>query len=141
MKENFDKALSFTLGPNIEGGYSNDPHDPGGETKYGISKRSYPNLNIKDLTLDGAKWLYKKDFWNKCDCDEIDWPFDIILFDSAVQHGISKALTLCQESKTWQDFLFNRIAYYCRITDKTNDRYLHGWMNRMVALYSYIKKG
>jgi lysozyme family protein len=129
MRENFSRSLAFILGPNIEGGYSFDLGDPGGETKYGISKRTYPHLDIKNLTLDDAKWLYSKDYWNLCNCD------------SAVQHGVGKALKLCQESDTWQDLLFNRIAYYCRITDKTNDRYLHGWMNRVVALYLEIKKG
>src|SRR5512137_1244197 len=107
MKDNFEKALAFVLGPNIEGGYSFDPDDPGGETKYGISKRTYPLYNIKNLTLADAKWLYKRDYWDKCDCDGMDWPFDIILFDSAVQHGVAKASLLCQESKTWQDFLLN----------------------------------
>ena len=40
-----------------EGEYSNDPNDPGGETKWGISKRAYPNLDIKNLTRDGAKTI------------------------------------------------------------------------------------
>lgn len=50
---------------NIEGGYSNDPDDPGGETKYGISKRSYPNVDIKNLTVQQAIDIYTKDFWNR----------------------------------------------------------------------------
>jgi lysozyme family protein len=49
----------------IEGGYVNDPDDPGGETKYGITKRSYPNLDIKNLSLDDAKVIYERDFWNR----------------------------------------------------------------------------
>jgi lysozyme family protein len=55
MKDNFDKALSFVL--SWEGGYSNDPDDPGGETNFGISKRSYPNENIKDMTKERASEL------------------------------------------------------------------------------------
>lgn len=46
-----------------EGGYVNNPADPGGETKYGISKRAYPTLDIASLTLDQAEAIYKKDFW------------------------------------------------------------------------------
>ncbi len=42
----------------------NDPIDPGGETKYGISKRSYPHEDIKHLNLKRAAWLYEQDFWN-----------------------------------------------------------------------------
>lgn len=50
---------------NREGVYVNDPYDPGGETKYGICKRSYPNLNIKELTLEEAKKIYHRDFWKR----------------------------------------------------------------------------
>ena len=48
-----------------EGGYVDDPDDPGGETNYGISKRSYPNLDIKNLTVDKAIEIYYNDFWLK----------------------------------------------------------------------------
>ncbi|MBR1734340.1 MAG: hypothetical protein IJ730_02670, partial [Alphaproteobacteria bacterium] len=47
--EKFKKAFNYML--KNEGGYVNDPADPGKETKYGISKRSYPNLNIRQLSL------------------------------------------------------------------------------------------
>lgn len=45
-----------------EGGYVNDPNDRGGETKYGISKRSYPDVDIKNLTIPKAKAIYIRDF-------------------------------------------------------------------------------
>lgn len=57
----FDAAIGVVLGN--EGGYVCDPADPGGETKYGISKRAYPELDIKNLTLDQAKDIYRRDFW------------------------------------------------------------------------------
>jgi lysozyme family protein len=46
-----------------EGGYTFDSSDPGGETKFGISKRSYPHLNIKSLTVIDATAIYLRDFW------------------------------------------------------------------------------
>jgi lysozyme family protein len=46
-----------------EGGYTFNPADPGGETKFGICKRAYPNLDIKNLTEDGAKEIYQRDYW------------------------------------------------------------------------------
>lgn len=57
----FEDSIDHVL--QNEGGYVNDVNDPGGETRYGISKRSYPNLDIKNLTLDQAKAIYRRDFW------------------------------------------------------------------------------
>lgn len=48
-----------------EGGYANNPDDPGGETKFGISKRSYPDLDIANITADDAQQIFKKDFFDK----------------------------------------------------------------------------
>ena len=53
MKTTFDEIIEKVL--EHEGGYVNDPDDLGGETKYGITKRFYPDVDIKNLTIDGAK--------------------------------------------------------------------------------------
>ena len=52
-----------------EGGYVYDKDDPGGETKYGISKRAYPDFDIKNLTKDDAKAIYLRDFWQRAKTD------------------------------------------------------------------------
>lgn len=57
----FDLAVGKVLW--LEGGYVDDPDDPGGETKYGISKRAYPHLNIKELTREQAVEIYREDYW------------------------------------------------------------------------------
>jgi len=57
----FEDAIGTIL--KNEGGYVNNPNDPGGETKYGISKSSYPNVDIKNLTVEGATAIYRRDFW------------------------------------------------------------------------------
>ncbi|KKK79728.1 hypothetical protein LCGC14_2830570, partial [marine sediment metagenome] len=67
---NFEKSAE-KLGI-FEGGYSNDKNDAGGETNHGISKRSYPELDIKNLTKDDAKKIFKRDFWNPLNLDY--WP-------------------------------------------------------------------
>jgi len=59
---NFNKAFQSLI--LLEGAYSNDLLDNGGETKYGITKKQYPHLNIKDLSLDQAKEIYYQDYWN-----------------------------------------------------------------------------
>ena len=88
----FDKLI------NHEGGYVFNPHDPGGETKFGISKRSYPHLDIHSLTLADAKTIYKRDFWDRAQCDKLhpDLAFD--LFDGAVNSGIGQAIRWLQRA-------------------------------------------
>jgi len=49
----------------IEGGLTNDRHDHGGLTKYGISQNSYPNLDIANLTVAQALDIYERDYWNR----------------------------------------------------------------------------
>jgi lysozyme family protein len=57
----FDQAIGFII--ENERGYVNDPRDPGGETNFGISRRSYPNLDIRGLTREKAISIYRADFW------------------------------------------------------------------------------
>jgi lysozyme family protein len=93
----FLKAFDYLM--YHEGGYVNHPNDPGGETKYGISKRSYPHLNIKDLTRDQARQIYFVDFWHKCECEDIeDETIATKFFDLAVHTGISQAVKLIQRA-------------------------------------------
>lgn len=68
-RQRFERLIGMIL--NHEGGYVNDPVDPGGETKYGISKRTYPYLDIKNLTVDQAKDIYYRDWWKPLRCPEI----------------------------------------------------------------------
>jgi hypothetical protein len=57
----FDMAVALVL--KHEGGLVDDPNDPGGLTNFGISQRSYPNVDIRNLTADDAKAIYKRDYW------------------------------------------------------------------------------
>ena len=92
----FDKAFERVIGH--EGGYVNDPRDPGGETKYGISKRAYPFADIKNLTLDQAKEIYRRDYWDKCHIDELPGSVRFDMFDTAVNSGVGTAIKLIQRS-------------------------------------------
>ena len=93
---NFDKAFERLIGH--EGGYVNDPRDPGGETKFGISKRSYPAEDIKGLTLDRAKAIYRRDFWGVAGCDAVPDAMKFDLFDMAVNSGPVTAIKTLQRS-------------------------------------------
>ena len=92
----FDRAFELLIGS--EGGYVNDPHDPGGETKYGISKRSYPTLDIASLTLADAKRIYHRDFWIFISGDALPWPLSYFVFDAAVNQGVAPAIRMLQQA-------------------------------------------
>jgi lysozyme family protein len=83
-----------------EDGYVFNPNDPGGETNYGISKRAYPNLDIKNLTRDAAKEIYRRDFWRYDSIVNQDVATKI--FDIGANQGpitaVSRPLSGCERS-------------------------------------------
>jgi len=94
---NFDIAFELVIGH--EGGYTPArPGDPGGETKFGISKRSYPMEDIPNLTLERAKLLYKRDFWGPAGCDVVPDFLRFHIFDFAVNSGPKTAIKALQRS-------------------------------------------
>lgn len=88
----FDKLISH------EGGYVNHASDPGGETNYGISKRAYPSLDIKALTLADAKAIYKRDYWDRAQCDQLPSQLSYLVFDAAVNSGIGQSIRFLQRA-------------------------------------------
>jgi len=81
-----------------EGGYINHPSDPGGETKFGICKRYYPDLDIKNLTREKAIEIYYKDYWLKMNLQGIRKSEVVLeLFDMGVNVGIRMATKLAQK--------------------------------------------
>lgn len=74
MQNNFEFAYNF-MAPHEythTNFLSKDPNDPGGVTKYGISKRAYPDLDIENLTKEEAKYLTWRDYWEKTNLDLIN---------------------------------------------------------------------
>jgi lysozyme family protein len=94
--ESFDRAINRILAH--EGGYVNDRFDLGGETKYGISKRAYPSVDIKNLTRDGAKALYHRDYWQAIQGDLMHPAVAFQVMDAAVNHGVSWASKTLQRA-------------------------------------------
>lgn len=93
---NFDYAFERLIGH--EGGYVDHPNDPGGETKFGISKRSYPGEDIRGMTLARAKQIYRRDFWGPAGCDAVPSAIKFDLFDTAVNSGVRTAIKLLQRA-------------------------------------------
>ena len=96
MLKQFDEIIDIVL--EHEGGYVNDPKDLGGETKYGITKRFYPDVDIKELTIDGAKEIYKKDYWDRNKCDKLPAELRHIYFDMCVNMGKRTAVKVLQRA-------------------------------------------
>lgn len=96
----FDNVFDRVMGH--EDGYVNDPDDPGGETKWGISKRSYPTFNIANLTRDDARMIYEQDFWKRINGSRlIERGFDGVSFqlmDFALNSGIETAVRYLQRA-------------------------------------------
>lgn len=144
----FEFSLAFTLKEegalDEEGkitpsaGYTNDPNDAGGETKFGISKRAYPNIDIKSLTYDKVKEIYKKDYWDKAGCDSIPFPYNVCVFDCAVNQGVGRASQFLIKAKDWNQFITLRAEHYLNLNNKSEELYERGWINRLLRLQKYI---
>lgn len=148
----FDLFIERVLGH--EGGYVNDPRDPGGETQWGIAKRSYPNVNIRTLTRPQAIEIYRRDFWQRVHGDDLPAEFSFQALDAAVNHGIGNAVRWMQRAAGVADdgvfgavtlaavkardpadlaLLFNaeRIEFFCKLT--TFATFGRGWMRRVAG--------
>ena len=99
MKDNFDECLKMLL--HHEGGYVNHPKDPGGETNLGVTKRVYEKWggtkDMKDLTVEDVAPIYKKNYWDRCKCDDLESGVDWAVFDWAVNSGTGRAAKAIQK--------------------------------------------
>ena len=156
MEERFDKFIPVIL--QHEGGYVNDPDDFGGETNMGITKRRYPDLNIKSLTVNQAKQIYYDDFYRPLNLYYIKNDLLALhVFDMAVNAGEKNAVTLLQvllfgcgndgvigpvtsqavyyaDSTTdlVEAYKAKRIEYYYKVSQRRNNKkFLAGWVNRV----------
>ena len=96
MKTTFNEIIETVL--EHEGGYVNDPHDSGGETNFGIAKRWYPNVDIKNLTKEEAKKIYHQDYWRPGKCDSVPSELRHIYFDMCVNFGRKGTVKVLQQA-------------------------------------------
>lgn len=138
----FDSIIGRIL--TSEGEYVNSPSDPGGETKFGISHRMYPQLDIKNLTFEQAKALWYADYWA---------PFNRIphisvhyqLFDAAVHHGQHNATQFLQRAvETAEDGIWGQFSQAAYEKHTENDillRYIGYRMAFMTKLRHFKEFG
>lgn len=106
----FDRALDIVL--RAEGGYVNDPDDPGGATNYGITTRTFhawlarhgqPPRPVFDITTEEVATIYRDSYWALAQCDRLPWPLKLIHFDCAVNTGVGAAIKQLQRALGIQD--------------------------------------
>jgi len=156
INERFDKFVEIIL--NHEGGLVNDPDDYGGLTKYGITQRRYPDLDIKYLTKEKAKSIYYSDFFLQLNLHYIrNDELALHLFDMGVNAGRKNAVKLLQKllkeckvdgsigpvtgmatnaaevtTNMVEAYKAKRIEYYYKVSLRgNNSKFLKGWVNRV----------
>ena len=150
----------------IEAGYVNDPDDGGGETKYGISKRSYPDVDIKGLTKTAAAAIYLRDYWNPLRCGNVPSALALPLLDAGVNQGQGTAVRMLQGllgvtvdgligpktlaavygypsiSLLAAEFTLARLDRYVTksIKRKSQRKYLPSWVHRSVLTHKLARR-
>ena len=159
MKTTFNEIIEDVL--KHEGGYVNDPHDRGGETNFGIAKRFYPSVDIKNLTKEQAKKIYHQDYWRPAKCDEVPSHLRHIYFDMCVNFGRGGAVKVLQRAanaknrdkievdggmgpatlKAIQKISLDRVRayrvkYYADLVTKKpkQDKFYFGWFKRSMEV-------
>ena len=104
MLSNWPTSLALVL--KSEGGFSNNPHDPGGMTNLGVTKnaweayvqRQVDEAEMRALTPELVAPMYKAQYWDACKCDDLPRGIDYAVFDSAVNMGASRSAKLLQST-------------------------------------------
>ena len=152
-----DINAAFEILINFEGtSFTDYKNDNGGETRYGVSKASYPNLDIANLTEDKAKAIYGTDYWIEGNCAKVKVDLQYPLFDFAVNAGVVTAIKLLQkccgitedgkfgsltlmqsDNISVEKFLLYRQWFYNDIAAKNPSQieFLDGWTNRVKKIY------
>ena len=160
MQITFDEVFERTIGH--EGGYVNNPKDPGGETNWGITiatARANGFINpMKSMTRLQAKEIYRLAFWKRAKCDQFLGAISYQVFDAAINHGIGNAIRMLQravgvlddglvgpktltaiQKLTLDDvlvlFIAERLEFYTNLT--TFNSFGRGWARRVVGNLRY----
>lgn len=140
----FDEAFQIVV--SHEGSYSADPRDPGNwtggkpgvgvlkGTKYGIAANTYPYLDIKNLTLERAKAIYKRDFWDNLGLESLSKGVALLMFDTAVNMGKLRARIFLKQSRgDINEFCARRGQLYGNLS--TFGTFGLGWMRRLMQVH------
>lgn len=159
-KLTFNQIFDRVIGH--EGGYVNDPRDPGGETNWGVTKRTAVENGytgeMRAMTRDAAFNIYYKAFWKRYQCDKLPSAVAYQFFDACVNHGFGNAARMLQRAvgvlddgvigeitlgavntqdidDTLLRFVSERLRFYTRLSGFAH--YGKGWVNRMAGNLVY----
>lgn len=131
---NFTESMKFIL--KWEGGYVNHPKDPGGETKYGISKRAHPDLDIANLTVEQALDIYFREYWKASGCQQHPMPFATCVLNTAVMSGPRKAIALAESADSWDNYIY---LFRVFLFNLNRPDFIKGWINRLNDLRKFCE--
>lgn len=150
MDDLFTKALKFVL--KWEGGYVCNPNDKGGATNKGITQNTYnvwlksqglASKDVKNISDEEVKQIYYENYWMLAGCNKMDKVFAILVFDTAVNMGVSCAKEFLKKAE-WKNpdkFILARAAKYKEFAQYGNQRiFLQGWLNRLSDLERYVNE-
>ena len=156
----FEKAIERVL--KHEGGYANNPKDPGGETNWGITRNTATAAGytgkMRDMTREQAKAIYRARYWAAIKGDDLPFAIAYQLLDAAVNHGVGQAVKFLQRSVGTQadgvigpatiaavkakstaqvvsEFLAHRTEFFCNLP--TFDTFGRGWIRRVAVNMRY----
>lgn len=141
--------------------FEDDPDDPGGATKFGIDQRSHPSVDIRDLTREEAKAIYRRDYWDAVKADELPPGMRLVVVDIGVNNGKGRAAKWLQQAvgvdadgrigpktlaaaqrankhQITNTLLERRANFYRDIARGRQAKYLRGWLNRNRDLERFI---
>jgi len=157
MRETFSTAVNFALRWETDK-FTDKPSDPGGATKYGITLRTLHDLgldidkdgdvdvdDIKILSREDAVKIYLSEYWIKTGCDDLPYPLDWCVFDTAVLQGSGTPKIFLALTNEWKSFIIYRVRHmnqvaYNWLKKKRQDRAnnIFGWINRAFDLFNTI---
>ena len=134
-----------------EGGYVNHPSDPGGATNRGITFRTYnswrrskglPERDVRLLTKEEEVQIYYEQYWAPAGCSELDYPFNIAVFDTAVSCGVGRATHWLKKAADVMGYLDLRKTHYLELAKQDRFKpFLKGWLNRWGDLRKLVEIG
>lgn len=142
MSQAFRAALAHVL--TFEGGYSDHPLDKGGATNFGVTQGTYdrwraaqglPAQPVKVITRAEVEAIYWANYWLKAGCDQLAPALAFVVFDSAVNSGVGRALDWLAATNDWRAFLAHRLKFLTDLT--TWPTFGKGWARRIASVQEY----